>query len=126
LRDANWTVDDAGRAAFVSAKERRIRRQRHPEARPAPPEPATGVARALRPLPQWRWRTFPVFCALSIGLFIGVYAGWFAGFIAADQDDQTLTTVVFIVAALFLGFSLSRLTTRFIVSRNWIKPRRKS
>ncbi len=81
--------------------------------------------RATRPLGEWKWTTFPVFCALSIGLFVGVYAGWIAGFIAADKDDQTLTTVVFIIAALFLGFSLSRVTTRFLVSRNWVRPRKK-
>ena len=74
-------------------------------------------------MPQWRWTTFPVFCALSVGLFLGVYAGWLAGFIASDSGNQTLTTIVFIVAALFMGFSLSRVVTRFMVSHKWVKPR---
>ncbi len=109
----------------MSAKERRGRRQRHPEAHPSPvaSHETPAVQRALLPLPQWRWRTFPVFFALSFGIFIGVYLGWFAGYIAADTGNQTMTTVVFIIAAIFLGASLSRLTTRFMLSRNWIKPR---
>ena len=108
----------------VSAKERRVRRQRHPDTRSTAHRPVdNGEIALVKPVPQWRWMTFPVFFALSVGLFVGVYAGWLAGFIASDSGNQSLTTIVFIVAALFMGFSLSRVVTRFIVSHNWVKPR---
>lgn len=109
----------------LSAKERRIRRQRHPDTRPAGlhANPDGEAKRALRPLPEWKWTTFPVFCALSVGLFVGVYAGFIAGL--NDESHRTFQLVVFITAALFLGLSFSRLMTRFLVSRNWVRPRAK-
>jgi hypothetical protein len=104
----------------MSAKERRARRQRHPGVEhPGAPE----AARAVLPLAEWKWRTFPVYFAGSLGLFVGVYIGWLAGFIAADSKNQTVTTVVFVISAILLGFALSRVTTRFLLGRRWIKPR---
>jgi hypothetical protein len=67
-----------------------------------------------------------VYFAFSFALLIGVYLGWLAGFIAADGGNQTPTTVVFIVSALLFGFALSRLSTRFFISRRWIRPRAKA
>jgi hypothetical protein len=55
---------------------------------------------------------------------MGVYLGWWTGFIAGDTGKQMPTTVVFIVAALLFGFALSRYTSRWMVSRRWIKPKR--
>ena len=98
-----------------------MRRQRHPDTRPIASHSSDEASpgRVLKPLPNWRWTTFPVFCALSIGLFVGVYAG----VLASATDNSNVTLVVFIIAALFMGFSLSRVMTRFLVSHNWVKPR---
>jgi len=71
----------------------------------------------------WKWRTFPVFFAFALGLFIGVYAGFISG-VLKDEND-TVSLVVFVVAALFLGFGFSRLTTRFMIERRWVKPRQR-
>jgi hypothetical protein len=87
--------------------------------------PARSVDPAITPMPNWRWKTFPVYFALTAGLMLGVYLGWIAGFVASDQGNQTPTTVTFIVAALLFGFALSRLSTRWLISRRWIKPRAK-
>lgn len=74
------------------------------------------------PLPAWRWRTFPVYFAFAMGLFLGVYAGAIAG-IVNENGNNVPMLVVFLVAAIMLGLGLSRLTTRWMMSRNWIKPR---
>jgi hypothetical protein len=59
----------------------------------------------------------------SLALFVGIYAGFLAGYVQGADGNGTPATFVFIVSALLLGFGLSRLTTHFLVSRNWIKPR---
>lgn len=74
------------------------------------------------PLPPWRWRTFPVYFAFSLGLFLGVYAGVIAG-IVNENGNNVPMLAVFLIAAVLLGLGLSRLTTRWMMSRNWIKPR---
>jgi len=74
--------------------------------------------------PQWKWKTFPVYFAASLALFVGVYVGFLAGYLQFEEDNATVGTAVFIVSAIFLGFGFSRLTTRFLLSRQWIKPRR--
>ncbi len=70
-------------------------------------------------MPDWKWKTFPVYFALSMGGFIGLYFG----VLVQAAENSALTYAVFVVFALLLGFGLSRLTTRFLISRNWVKPR---
>lgn len=70
-------------------------------------------------MPEWKWKTFPVYFALTLGLFIGLYAG----IIVQGVNDSTFTTLVFVLFALLLGFGISRISTRFLISRQWIKPR---
>lgn len=84
---------------------------------------ARSVDPVLTPMPNWHWRTFPVYFALSAGLMVGVYFGWIAGYVASNNGNQTPTTVTFIVAALLFGFALSRFTTRWVISRRWIRAR---
>jgi hypothetical protein len=74
------------------------------------------------PLPAWRWRTFPVYFAFALGLFLGVYAGAIAG-IVNENGNNVPMLAVFLIAAVLLGLGLSRLSTRWMMSRNWIKPR---
>lgn len=71
------------------------------------------------PLPEWKWRTFPVYFGFAIGAFIGLYFG----VIVASAGNSAFTMVVFIGFALLLGFGLSRISTRFLISRRWVKPR---
>ena len=70
-------------------------------------------------MPNWKWKTFPVYFAFSVGGFIGLYFG----VIVQATENSALTSGVFVGFALLLGFGLSRLTTRFLISRNWVKPR---
>jgi hypothetical protein len=87
------------------------------------PPPTVEPQRAPAATAPWNWRTFPVYFAFSLGLFIGVYLGFIAGVL--NDSNGTVAVVVFIVAALFLGFGFSRLTTRFMINRRWVKPRAK-
>ena len=70
-------------------------------------------------MPEWRWRTLPVFFAFSLGGFIGLEVGIVAG----GSDSQGLALSAFAVFAVMLGLAFSRVMTRFLISRRWIKPR---
>jgi glycerol-3-phosphate acyltransferase PlsY len=78
------------------------------------------VERVLRPLPEWKWRTFPVYFAFSLGAFVGLYLG-----LIAAAGPAWLGTAVFITVAILLGLGLSRLTTRWLVTREWMRRREK-
>ena len=82
-----------------------------------------GQVPAVPPQPPWKWMTFPVYFAAALALFVGVYAGYLAAYLQFEEDNGLAGMVVFIVSAIFLGFGFSRLTTRFLMSRQWIKPR---
>jgi len=109
----------------VSPTKRRTRRERPARSTAAAPAPAGPGPQQAAPRPAWKWRTFPVYFAFSVALFIGVYAGFLAGYVQGNEGNGTFATVIFIVSALLLGFGLSRITTQFLISRNWIKPRPK-
>ena len=83
--------------------------------------PVGGGAPAYVPvaMPAWKWKTFPVYFAFAVGGFIGLYAG----VVVQATENSALTYAVFVAFALLLGFGLSRLTTRFLISRNFVKPR---
>ena len=71
---------------------------------------------AAPPLAEWRWRTMPVFIALSVGLFVGLYLG------VVVQGTGIAATVVFLVVAGMLGISVSRYVMRLLMQRGIIKP----
>jgi hypothetical protein len=77
---------------------------------------ASRVAAVVAP---WKWRTFPVYFAFSLGGFIGLYMG----IVSEAIQNPAVSIVVFSLWAILLGFGLSRFTTRFLISRNWVKPR---
>lgn len=114
----------------MSTSRRRSRRRRDHETGPAaaaaPAAPAApgpgGRSPSLPPLPAWHWRTFPVYFALSFGLFAGVYLGA-AGVWLDYEGNGTFLVVVQVIAAIFFGFALSRIAVRWMVSRNLVKPR---
>lgn len=106
----------------MTATRKRPRRERGSS--PAPASPPNPAPPALRPLPEWRWRTFPVYLAFSLALFIGVYVG----LIAAEANDAGNSTVSLLLAgvpAILLGLGLSRLVIRFMMTRGIVKPRAK-
>jgi predicted lipid-binding transport protein (Tim44 family) len=94
------------------------KRPRRTPAAARPQAPAV-AAPTPRPLPEWKWKTFPVYLGTTLGLFIGLYVG----IVVQALGDSTLTTLTFVLFAMLLGFGLSRLTTRFMISRNWVRQR---
>ncbi|KAA0230051.1 hypothetical protein EDM76_11640 [bacterium] len=96
----------------------------------APPAPASqGVApvqagRALKPPPEWRWRTFPVYFAFSLALFVGVYVGLLAA-AANDAGNGSISLLLAGIPAVMLGLGLSRIVVRFMMTRGVIRPRAK-
>ena len=74
------------------------------------------------PGPIWKWRTFPVYFAFALGAFIGLYAG-ILGSALQDEGEGWFLTATFIGVAIMLGLGFSRLSTRWLMDRNWIKPR---
>lgn len=70
-------------------------------------------------MPNWEWRTFPVYFAFSLGGFIGLYMGLVAG----ATSNNTVSLIVFTVWAILLGFGFSRITSRWMMSHNWGRRR---
>ena len=103
----------------MSPAKGRARRARTASRVSSPPNVAQSEDYVPLPLPDWRWKTFPVYFAFAVGAFIGLYVG----VIVQGVNNTTFTTVVFVVFAMLLGIGLSRLSTRFLLSRHWIKPR---
>ncbi|MCK9519417.1 MAG: hypothetical protein M0R74_10420 [Dehalococcoidia bacterium] len=90
------------------------------EQAPAQPAPESHVV----PMPEWRWRTFPVFFALAVGLFLGTWGGVAAGIVASGEDGNSLPmNLLFIFSAVIMGLALSRFMTRWMISRQWVKPK---
>lgn len=65
------------------------------------------------------WRTFPVLFAFSFGGFVGLELG----IISAAYEDSVFSLLSFLVFGIPLGFAVSRLTTRWMINHNWVKPR---
>jgi len=82
-------------------------------------ETVTKQQAAPPPLPEWKWRTMPVFIALSAGLFVGLYLGMVA------TGTGIAATVIFLVVAGMLGISVSRYVMRLLMQRGIIKPQAK-
>lgn len=96
-------------------RRKRTRNAPRPEAARKPEERSiTGLPH--RPLPEWRWRTFPVFFVFGLGLFIGVFAGSIGGIIQENGNGVPLT-IVTAIAAIILGLGFSRFMTRWLLSR---------
>ena len=74
-----------------------------------------------KPMPDWKWKTFPVFFALAIGGFIGLYMG----IVVQALNNPGVSTFVFVAFALPLGFGFSKLSTRWVLSRRIVKLREK-
>lgn len=99
----------------------RTRRKRSGGNAASPPQAAQAVGGYQpTPMPAWRWRTFPVYMAFAVGGFLGLYMGLLAG---ATGGDSVFTMVVFVFWALLLGFGLSRLVSRWMISRGWSRAR---
>ena len=97
----------------------RRRRRRTRGTQESGTEAATKQQAAPPPLPEWRWRTMPVFIALSAGLFVGLYLG------IVIPGTGIVATVVFLAVAGMLGISVSRYVMRLLMQRGIIKPQAK-
>lgn len=108
----------------MSTSRRRSRRRRdhEPAATAGQPVPQELRPGSVRPLTPWNWRTFPVYFAFSFGLFLGVYAGAL-GVIAGNDGNNTFFLLISVAAAILFGFGLSRVAVRWMMARNWVKPR---
>lgn len=108
----------------MSATRKRTRRS-HSSSHPAQPAGAP-PPRSIggRALPEWRWRTFPVYFAFSLGAFLAAYVGVIAGIAEERSGNQTPVLVLFVSVALMLGFGMSRITTRWMVTRRFLRIRR--
>lgn len=102
---------------------RRRRRAARPQQLHSMESLATGQQAAVTPPGAvWKWRTFPVYFAFALGSFLGVYAGLLSAWFN-DEGQTWLATSVFIAVAIMLGLGLSRLTTRWLITRRWIRAR---
>lgn len=97
------------------------RRRRRPHGASGPQGPAAAAAAAARPipLPEWKWRTFPVFFAFALGGFLGLYMGLWASL------NDTAFLLASVTWAVLLGAGFSRLSTRWILSRRWARAQRR-
>jgi hypothetical protein len=103
---------------MTTTKKRGVRRRSGGGSSSVPP----GVEqRARSGLPVWRWRTFPVYFAFSLGAFVGVYLGFTAGYIQGHDDKSTMGYVLFIGVALLMGFAFARITTRYLLTRRFAR-----
>ena len=108
-------ADSGGAAGTRGSRRSRRRRRRGRDGGGAGATTPTGGSPP--PLPEWRWRTMPVFTALSFGLFAGMILG------PAITGTGIAGTVTFLIVAGMLGYAVSRLLTRLLMRRGVIKPR---
>ncbi len=73
-------------------------------------------------LPSWKWRTFPVYFALTLGAFIGAYAGYLTGYVHGNSGNALPSTIMFGVVAVLLGFGVARVGVRGLMGWGVIKP----
>ena len=109
-RDAVLQADTGGASGTRSRRSRRRRRRGRESGG------AGGTGASPPPLPEWRWRTMPVFTALAFGLFAGMILG------PAITGTGIAGTVTFLIVAGMLGYAVSRLLTRVLMRRGVIKP----
>jgi hypothetical protein len=108
----------------MSTTKRRQRRAREQQtaipgaAQTATPGPA---ATPKPPVPEFKWKTFPVYFAFWLGALIFLELGIIAG----ATGNSAFTTVISAVVALFLGFGVARLAVNWMMRHNWVKPRPK-
>jgi hypothetical protein len=70
-------------------------------------ERAPELRRQARPLPDWKWFTFPVFVAFAAGIV----------FMGLVRNGQFLGPVVYTAGLVGLAFGLAHLLTRLWLAR---------
>ncbi|GIW17549.1 MAG: hypothetical protein KatS3mg064_0706 [Tepidiforma sp.] len=102
----------------MSAASRRRRRPAGSGTTGGSAAPAAAVPKPI-PLPEWKWRTFPVYFAFALGGFLGLYMGLLA---SVNSGAFLFASVVW---AVLLGAGFSRLSTRWILSRRWTRAQQR-
>jgi uncharacterized membrane protein YedE/YeeE len=102
--------------------------KRKPERRETPEKPHAAtpskVERGpIQAMPEWNWKTFPVYAAFAGGIFFGVWMGMVAGVVSADGNSVPVF-VVFGLSAVLAGTAFSRVVTRWMLARKWPRPKR--
>ncbi len=72
---------------------------------------AVAVDRRGRPMTPWKWWTFPVYFAVTAGLFAGFELGLYAGQISAKGSTR-LADIAGLVVAILFSFGMAQLATR--------------
>lgn len=106
----------------MTAKSRRKRDTNAPRpelTRPAHTPPRHAASAQPRALAEWKWSTFPVFFAFSLGGFLGLYLG----ILTESTSNGWFRIIVFSGFAMLLGWGLSRILVRWLVHRRILKPR---
>jgi hypothetical protein len=107
----------------MSTTKRRQRRAREQQAA-APqgaPSAAPGPVAGVRPpVPEYKWKTFPVYFAFWLGALIFLQLG-----IIAAAVGGVFYVAVGAIVAMFLGFGVARLVVNWMMRREWVKPRPK-
>lgn len=70
------------------------------------PHTSAPAGRALSPAPSWKWWTFPVYLALTFGLFVGYNAG------VLIQPHTRVESIANVVVAVPFSLGLAQLVTR--------------
>jgi hypothetical protein len=91
------------------------RRKRPPPAHAAP-RPQTPAVRIVdkrgRPIPEWRWRTFPVLMALSTGLVVGYFLRY-----AGGPSTRGAGFWIYVAVLGFFSLCLAQLASRQVGDR---------
>lgn len=106
-------------------RKRRTRRPAGHVAEAPRPQPASEPETRRPPLPQWHWRTFPVFFAFSLAAFLGVYIGSFTGYSWGRNGNLVPTQIALAVTAVLLGFGVARLAVVGLMRIGIIRPQPK-
>ncbi|MEX0782339.1 MAG: hypothetical protein WD557_06785 [Dehalococcoidia bacterium] len=105
----------------MSTTKRRQRRAQQHVVPQAAPGSAPGPAAGTRPaLPEWKWKTFPVYFAFWLGALIFFQLG-----LIAAEVGGGFYTLVGAGVALFLGFGVARFVVNWMMRHDWVKPRAK-
>jgi hypothetical protein len=97
----------------VSRASRRQRQQRASISRSAPE--ASAEPQAGRYTPDWRWRTFPVFCALVAGLLVASFIN--------GRPNNTAAAIVQLAAILGAAYALVHLFVSNVIVAGRIRRR---
>lgn len=98
---------------------RKARARRSPNAVPEPERiPAAHPAQSGQPYPGWRWRTFPVFAALVVGMLIA--------FVVNEGSVNPVAFALQLLALLGVGYAIAHIIVVNVVLAGRTRRRREA